>query len=91
MRLVPEFHHDLFALAIKLKLDSEGLTYAGACARHPYLNKAMLSRACSQHVLSVPSYLALCLAFGLDPQTYLKVSVKQNQAVTAIVTRETVA
>ncbi|MGL4490537.1 MAG: hypothetical protein ACRCU5_13955 [Rhizobiaceae bacterium] len=89
MRLVPEFHRELFAVAIRIKLESKGMAYGDAVRAHPYLKKAMLSRACTQQILSVPSFLALCLAFDLEPETYLKIAVKENQSVTAIDTRGT--
>lgn len=89
MRLVPQFHADMFALAVKLKLTGMSVSYAGAVERHPYLNKAMLSRAVTQQPLSVPSFLALCMAFDLEPMTYMRVAVKENQTVTGVDTRET--
>ena len=85
------FHADVFALAVRLKLDADGLSYGAAVALHPYLNKAMLSRAVSQQPVSVPSYLALCRALELQPGDYLTVKTQENQAVTAIAKRETLS
>lgn len=89
MKQVAHFHADVFALAVRLKLDADGLSYGAAVALHPYLNKAMLWRAVNQRPVSVTSYLALCRALGLEPGDYLTVKAQENQAVTAIAKRET--
>lgn len=91
MKQVPHFHADVFALAVRLKLDSDRLSYGAAVALHPYLNKAMLSRAVCQQPVSVTSYLALCRALELEPGDYLTVKTQENQTVTAIAKRETLS
>jgi hypothetical protein len=58
---------------------------------YPGLNPAMISRACSEAVLSAASLLTLCAAMRKDPMDYLAMrdSPSKNQAVTANVSRET--
>lgn len=86
----PDFDRAAFAADIETIRRKRKLSYRGAAALHPCLNPAMISRACSQRVLSVPSLLLLCHVFGLDPLRYLVAPTSQEkQAVTAIESRET--
>lgn len=83
----PYILRGLFAHDIQSWLERERLSFDGAVLKHPMLNKAMLSRAKNENVLSVESFLALCRAASLDPMRYLDDEV--NQSVTAIAQRET--
>lgn len=89
----PDFDRARFAEDVETWRRKCGLSYRAAGALHPCLNLAMISRACNQRVLSVPSMLLICHVFGLDPLRYLLAPVSEpfqrNQAVTAIESRET--
>jgi hypothetical protein len=89
----PDFDRARFAEDVEAWRGKRGLSYRAAGALHPCLNLAMISRACNQRVLSVPSMLLICHVFGLDPLRYLVAPVsgsfQRNQTVTAVESRET--
>lgn len=90
-----------FAAAVRLRLDLYGLSYGGAVAKWPDLNKGLLSRACNGKVLSAGNYVLVCqlmqfeagrfLTFDDKPRVTLRAITEslQNQPVTAAVARET--
>lgn len=83
----PEINWQQFARDVKSKIDANHGSYRRAVAAHTGTNAGMFSRACSGHVLSVPSYLHLCKALNLDAYAYY--SFVENQAVTEPVSCET--
>jgi hypothetical protein len=84
-----EIDRALFAVDVRHALEKRDLSYRHAVLAWPVLNVAMLSRACSEQVLSAGNFLALCQVFELDPFRYLAVpEIKRNQTVSAIVSRE---
>lgn len=91
----PELDRGRLSRDVKGFLAARGLSYRQAAAAFVLLNPAMLSRAVNGQVLSVESFLALCGTVGLDPMAYLVAPGQdngfRNQAVTAIVRRETAA
>lgn len=87
----PDIDRALLAADVSTWMPRNGLTTRSASAVFAGLNPAMVSRACTQQVLSAASLLTLCCAMQADPLRYLvNVSRQQNQAVTAIAARETV-
>lgn len=89
--MIADIDRALLCTDVKTWLATEGLTLRGAAGRFDGVNAAMLSRACNGHVLSAGSLLALCHAMDRDPRRYLVFvdPIQRNQAVTAIVQRET--
>lgn len=85
----PDIDRARLARDVRVWLFDNLLTTRSAPLAHPGLNPAMISRACSESVLSAASMLALCAAMKRDPTTYLIFLDKRNQAVTANVHRET--
>ncbi|MGR9252719.1 hypothetical protein [Rhizobium leguminosarum] len=85
----PEIDRARLSRDVRRWLTDNELTTRSAQQAHPGLNPAMISRACSESVLSAASMLALCAAMKRDPTTYLTFLDKRNQAVTASVHRET--
>jgi hypothetical protein len=85
----PEIDRARLARDVREWLSDNGLTTRSAQQACRGLNPAMISRACSQSVLSAASMLALCVAMKRDPTIYLVFFDKRNQAVTANVHRET--
>ncbi|WP_265518947.1 hypothetical protein [Nitratireductor luteus] len=90
-----------FAEAIMRVLDRAGLSFGKAVETWPELDKAMLSRACSEKPLSAANFLLVCKVMGLDPFAYLihdkqrRVRLRDiakrlsEQSVTPVVKRET--
>jgi hypothetical protein len=72
-------------------LQDNRLSTRSAAAIYIGLNPAMVSRACSETVLSAASLLTLCAAMRRDPMDYLAMrnSPSKIQAVTANASRET--
>lgn len=78
-------------------LAAKNLSYRDAAGCFAGLNPAMINRAKTCQVLSAASLLALTRAMGVDPMGYLvlvdplqaRLARQQNQAVTAIASRET--
>lgn len=85
----PDFDRARFALDVSAWLKRNGLSYREATGMHPALNTAMLSRACSETALTIPSFLVICSVAGLEPAQYLVLPDQQNQTVTVIGKRET--
>lgn len=84
-----------FALDVWSALDRRGLSFRQACAVHPGLDPAMLSRATRGRKMSAGNMLLLCRVFGLDPFSYLverprlTLKIIAEQAVTRLGKRET--
>jgi hypothetical protein len=70
-------------------LEDNRLSTRRAAEIYAGLNPAMISRACSENILSAASMLTLCAAMKRDPMRYLVFLDKRKQAVTASVPRET--
>lgn len=85
----PEIDRARLARDVRQWLDDNRLTTRSAPQIYAGLNPAMISRACSESVLSAASMLALCAAMKRDPTLYLTFRDKRNQTVTASVQRET--
>ncbi|MBX5015930.1 hypothetical protein [Rhizobium lentis] len=85
----PEIDRARLSRDVRQWLSDNRLTTRSAQQACPGLNPAMISRACSQSILSAASMLALCAAMKRDPTAYLIFVDKRNQAVTANVHRET--
>lgn len=87
----PDIDRALLAADVSAWMARNSLTTRSASAAFSGLNPAMVSRACTQQVLSAASLLTLCCAMRADPLRYLvNVPRLQNQPVTAIGARETV-
>lgn len=92
-----ELDWNRFADAAEQRLEQLDLSFAGAVARWPALNKAMLSRACNGQTLSAANLLLLCRVLELDPFAFviddkrLRLTMKTiaERAVTAPAARET--
>lgn len=89
--MIADINRALLADDVKAWMAANGLTVRSAPRRFQGINPAMLSRACNGHVLSAASLLALSVAMAIDPRKYLVIvdPLQRNQAVTAIVQRET--
>lgn len=85
----PQVDRALLAGHVRQWLSENGKSYRIAAGEFPILNPAMLSRACSEQVLSVESFLALCCVIGLQPMDYLRGNGEAKQSVTAMGKRET--
>ncbi|MDZ5697825.1 hypothetical protein [Chelativorans sp. M5D2P16] len=66
-----DIDHAAFARAVRAKLKRRGLSFDRAVDRWPALDKAMLSRACTEKRLSAGNFLLLCEALKLDPYRFL--------------------
>lgn len=60
-----------FANAVVAKLDQKGLSFGRAVEKWPALDKAMLSRICTETPISAGNYLLVCEVLRLDPYAYL--------------------
>lgn len=87
----PDIDRARLSRDVRQWLSDMKLTTRGAAFLYPGLNPAMVSRACSEQILSAPSLLLLCQVMKRDPFDYLILldSVQRKQTVTAIVPRET--
>ncbi|MFC6491156.1 hypothetical protein [Nitratireductor sp. GCM10026969] len=66
-----DIDHAAFAAAVTRVLCRAGLSYGKAVETWPELDKAMLSRACSEQRLSAANFLLVCKFMGLDPFAFL--------------------
>lgn len=85
----PDIDRERLANDTRQWLADNKLTTRSAPTIYAGLNPAMISRACSEKVLSAASMLALCACMKRDPMDFLTFVSKRNQSVTAIVPRET--
>ncbi|NEI60933.1 hypothetical protein [Rhizobium leguminosarum] len=85
----PEIDRSRLSRDVRQWLADNRLTTRSAAAIYAGVNPAMISRACSEQVLSAASLLALCACMKRDPMDFLTFVSKRNQTVTAIVPRET--
>ncbi|WP_274426769.1 hypothetical protein [Chelativorans sp. YIM 93263] len=67
-----EIDRTAFASAVREQLSARGLSFGDAVAGWPELDKAMLSRACTEKRLSAANLLLVCAVFELDPYRFLK-------------------
>ncbi|MBP2560830.1 hypothetical protein J2857_003599 [Neorhizobium galegae] len=89
--MIPDIDRARLSVDTLQWLKDNNLSTRSASASFPGLNPAMVSRACTEQVLSAASLLTLCRVMQRDPLRYLIFTErrKQNQAVTAIGKRET--
>ncbi len=87
----PDIDRARLSRDVRQWLSEKGLTTRGAALIYPGLNPAMISRACSEQILSAASMILLCEVMKRTPFDYLLLldGAKRNQTVTAIVPRET--
>lgn len=87
----PDIDRARLSRDVRKWLDEKNLTTRSAAGIYPGLNPAMISRACSEQILSAPSLLILCSVMQRNPFDYLVLldSPKRKQTVTAFVPRET--
>lgn len=87
----PDIDRERLSRDVRQWLSEMNLTTRGAALIYPGLNPAMISRACSEQILSAASMILLCEVMKRKPSEYLLLldGAKRNQTVTAIVPRET--
>lgn len=79
--------HAAFAEAVCIELRRQGLSFALAVEKWPELDKAMLSRACSEKALSAGNFLLVCKLIRLDPYRFLKRGKRRRVRLRDIVKR----
>lgn len=89
--MIPDIDRARLASDTRAWLAANNLSTRSAAAAFPGLNPAMVSRACTEQVLSAASLLTLCRAMCRDPMHYLVMVERgqRNQTVTAFGKRET--